>query len=77
MGGPIDIYCLHMFLYNDHYGQSADYGLAQDSGDVCFVYYNNMLPPSSADTAKWTELTVQCFIALLGFHIIDWTFTQT
>ena len=37
IGDPIDIYCLLMFLYNDHYGQSADYGLAQDSGDVCFV----------------------------------------
>ena len=41
-----------------------------------FVYYN-ILAPSSAYTAKWTKLTVQCFIGLLGFHNTDWTFTQT
>ena len=65
-----------MFLCNDHHGQCTNYGLARDSGDVCFVYYN-ILAPSSAYTAKWTELTVQCFIDLLGFHIANLTLTQT
>ena len=77
IGGPTDIYCLLMFLCNDHHGQYINYVLARDSGDVPFVYYCNILAPSSAYTAKWTELTVQCFIGMLGFHIIDWTFTQT
>ena len=67
MGGPTDIYCLLMFLCNDHHGQCTNYVLAQDSGDVSFVYQATFWPLPQLTQQRGPSLLCSVLLVCLGF----------
>ena len=67
MGGPTDIYCLLMFLYNNHHWQCTNYGLARDSGDVRFVYQATFWPLPQLTQQRGPSLLCSVLLVCLGF----------